>query len=106
MGNKVKSDIKSKILHEYYGEQQPGTAFIIRNTELLEKYKHVAFLSLCRVSYGPIPYDYAYTAMRAIILEVLAYNNIAKMNGKDLIEVIAIPTFSFGDSSYEEKKYA
>lgn len=100
----MKEKVKKYILTHYFGEQQPGSAFILKNSSETLNYRYIAFLSLCRVPFGNIPYDYAYTAMRGLLISILEFNNSCKQKS-DTIEVVTIPTFSFGDSSPSQKKF-
>lgn len=100
----MKEKVKNYILTHYFGEQQPGSAFILKNQSDSLKYKYIAFLSLCRVPFGNIPYDYAYTAMRGLLISILEFNNSCKLKS-DTIEVVTIPTFSFGDATASQKKF-
>lgn len=104
--DKTKKSINSKILKDYYGEQQPGTVILTKNeNNLALKTENISFVSLCRFPYGEIPSDYAYVAMRGVILSILEFNKRAiDMNLKP-IKVVVIPSFSFGDCPLESRKY-
>lgn len=86
---------------ENLGEQQPGTAIIVKN-EKSEKYQNIAFLSLLRIQEEPIPQDYAYTAMRGLILDILKHN---KEFSNSRIGVIAIPSFALTTMTTDQKRF-
>jgi len=95
-------DRMSKVIQQdYFGEQQPGTAFIVKNTGKGEKYKHVAHLCLSRVADASTPVEFAYTAMRGLILAIVEYNR----RETTPIEVVAIPSFALFATTAEQKRY-
>lgn len=98
---RTRDKILKTVQQDLFGEQQPGTAFIVKNTGKNEKYKYVAFLSLVRVADVPHPVEFAYTALRGLLLSVLEFNQ--KKEGPS-IEVIAIPSFALNNSP-EHKRY-
>lgn len=115
---KLRERINRFILEQFYGEQNPGTCFIVKNKSKDAKYRHVAFVSLCRIAEGHTPADYAYLAMRAVLLEVLRFNASSspdteaskaskKRHSTAVIETVMVPSFAFGvfSSTHEHKKY-
>jgi hypothetical protein len=98
---RTRDKITKHIQLELFGEQQPGTAFIVKNTGKNEKYKYVAFLCLARVAESNVPVEFAYTAMRGLILAILEFNK----SETSPIEVVAIPSFSLNASTPEQKRY-
>lgn len=97
---RTRDKIMKFVQQDLFGEQQPGTAFIVKNTGKNEKYKYVAFLSLVRVADAPHPVEFAYTALRGLLLAILEFNQKEGPN----IEVVAIPSFAL-NSSPEHKRY-
>lgn len=99
--DRTRDKILKFVQQDLFGEQQPGTAFVVKNTGKNEKYKYVAFLSLVRVADVPHPVEFAYTALRGLLLSILEFNQ--KKEGPS-IEVIAIPSFALNNSP-EHKRY-
>lgn len=99
---RTREKIIKHIQSEFYGEQQPGTAFVVKNSGKGEKYKHIAFLCLARAVDASIPFEYAYTAMRGLILAIMGFNK----SEQGTIEVVAIPSFALNNSTPEQKRYA
>ena len=97
---RTRDKIMKHIQLELFGEQQPGTAFIVKNTGKSEKYKYVAFLCLTRVAETNVPMEFAYTAMRGLILALLEFNRTETSP----IEVVAIPGFTLNSSTPEQKR--
>jgi len=100
ISERTREKITKTIQEDYFGEQQPGTAFIVKNTGKNEKYKHIAFLCLSRVADASTPTEFAYTAMRGLILAILDFNRVEPSP----IEMIAIPSFALNTSSPEQKR--
>eukprot|EP01122_Echinamoeba_exundans_P014271 TRINITY_DN6425_c0_g1_i1.p1 TRINITY_DN6425_c0_g1~~TRINITY_DN6425_c0_g1_i1.p1 ORF type:complete len:771 (+),score=146.46 TRINITY_DN6425_c0_g1_i1:137-2449(+) len=115
LGDKTKEKIHKHILHQFFGEQNPGTAFITKNYNLKDiKCKYIAWLSLCRHPDHPnIPQDFSYTAMRGLLFELLRFNEQqqglpqAEDDSNSPIETVLIPSFAFGQWSqtFETKKH-
>lgn len=98
--DRTKEKITKTVLQDYFGEQQPGSAFIVKNVGKGEKYKHIAFLSLVRTADAPHPVEFAYTAMRGLLLAILEFNQ----REENAIEVVAIPSFAISNTA-EHKRY-
>lgn len=98
---RTRDKILKFVQQDLFGEQQPGTAFIVKNTGKGEKYKYVAFLSLVRVADAPHPVEFAYTALRGLLLAIIDFNQ--KKEGPS-IEVVAIPSFAVNNTP-EHKRY-
>ena len=98
---RTREKIMKTIQEDYFGEQQPGTAFIVKNSGKNEKYKHIAFLCLARVADASVPIEFAYTAMRGLILAVLEFNK----HEASPIEMIAVPSFALNTSTLDQKRY-
>jgi hypothetical protein len=114
---KTRERINRFILEQCIGELNPGATFLVKNKSKDSKYRYVAYVSLCRIAEGFTAPDYAYTAMRSVLLEVLRFNASYSRdaeNGKatkktadsDFIETVMVPSFAFGQfaSTHENKK--
>ena len=96
-------------MRNFYGEQSPGSAFIVRNRSKDPKFKYVAIVSLARLPELSTA-DFAYTCMRALLLEIIRFNSEQSKAGttaSSQIETVMIPSFAYGHfaSSLDEKKY-
>eukprot|EP01127_Copromyxa_protea_P010497 TRINITY_DN2552_c0_g2_i1.p1 TRINITY_DN2552_c0_g2~~TRINITY_DN2552_c0_g2_i1.p1 ORF type:complete len:1280 (+),score=216.70 TRINITY_DN2552_c0_g2_i1:44-3883(+) len=101
LGSEVKEKITNHIVRKYLGEQPVGSAFIIKNSGNNLKYRFIIVVSLfravtCRgdemawLDPCNIPIDYAYGAMRGLLLRVFQHNATTRNNK---IKTIYCPDF-------------
>jgi hypothetical protein len=102
LGTEVKEKINSHIVRKYLGEQPVGSAFIIKNSGNSLKYRYIIVVALFRAVtcrgddmawLDPcyLPMDYAYSAMRGVLLRVFQHNAVSPFNNK--IKTIYCPDF-------------
>lgn len=91
IGPDLPQEIANHITNKYLGEQQVGSAFILKNSSKSTNFKHIAVVALfraltCRgdelawLDPRHVPTDFTYTAMRGVILRILQHNSVSKTN--------------------------
>ena len=96
----MKDKITDYIVRKYLGEQPVGSAFIIKNSGNNLKYRYIVVVALfraltCRgddlawLDPCNIPVDYAYSAMRGVLLRIYQHNAVSKTK----IKVAYCPDF-------------
>lgn len=101
LGSEVKEKITDHIVRKYLGEQPVGSAFIVKNSGNDLKYRYIVIVALfraitCRgddmawLDPGYIPMDYAYSAMRGVMLRIFQHNAVSQHNK---IKTIHCPDF-------------
>lgn len=101
LGTEVQDRINDHIVRKYLGEQPVGSAFIVKNSGNNLKYRYIIVVALFRAItcrgddmawLDPcyIPMDYAYSAMRGVMLRLFQHNAVSQHNK---IKTIYCPDF-------------
>jgi hypothetical protein len=104
LGKQVQLDMVNYIVRKYAGEQPVGSAFIIKippnSTPTPTRFRFLVVVSLFRAvtcrgdNYAwldprYVPLDFAYTAMRGVLLKILQHNAVSKTP----IKIVYFPDF-------------